>query len=201
MCAILSNPTSGKPCRRAGSPGHGLARQSDRQVRDRRSRRRLRPDRAQRSLSIPTAERRRMAAARSRARIRPKSIARPPMPRAISRKTSSPPDLPIAARSSFPMRSALPNPCRSMSIRMAQGKFAEEKLEATLGQAMRLSPRGIREHLYAQSADLRAHRRLWSFRTFARTPKEAFPGKRPIWRRSSKPIWASRVALARDAGK
>ena len=46
---------------------------------------------AARSSSTPTAARRRTAAARSPARIRPRSTARPPTPRATSRRTSSRP--------------------------------------------------------------------------------------------------------------
>ena len=40
-----------------------------------------------------------------------------------------------------------PSPCRSMSIRMAPAASPEEKLELAVPQIMRLSPRGIRDHL------------------------------------------------------
>ena len=65
-----------------------------------------------------------MAAAPSPARIRPRSTARPPMPRAIWRRTWSPPVFRRAARSSSPTRSAFPNRCRSTSIRTAPASLA-----------------------------------------------------------------------------
>ena len=74
---------------------------------------------AARSSSTPMAARRLMAAARSPARTRPKWTARRPMPRAISPRTWSPPVWRSAARSSFPMPSAYPSRCRSMSTATA----------------------------------------------------------------------------------
>jgi S-adenosylmethionine synthetase len=59
----------------------------------------------------------RMAAARSAARTRPRSTARPPMPRATSPRTSSRPVSPSAAPSSSPMRSGSASRFRSMSTR------------------------------------------------------------------------------------
>jgi S-adenosylmethionine synthetase len=70
---------------------------------------------AARSSSTPTVVQLRMAAAPSPARTRPRSTVRQPMRRAIWRRTSLPPALPTVARSSFPMRSALPSRCRSTS--------------------------------------------------------------------------------------
>ena len=61
---------------------------------------------AARSSSTPTAALRRTAAARSRARIRRRSTARPPTPRAMSPRTSSPPASRASARCSSPTRSA-----------------------------------------------------------------------------------------------
>ena len=90
---------------------------------------------AARSSSTPTAARRRMAAAPSPARIRPRSTARPPMRRAISPRTSSPPASPTAAPSSSPTRSAWPSRCRSMSTPHGTGKVDES--EAREGAAAR----------------------------------------------------------------
>ena len=79
---------------------------------------------AARSSSTPMAARLRTAAAPSRARTRPRSTARPLMPRATSPRTSSPPASPSAARSSSLMRSASPSRCRSTSTRTAPARSA-----------------------------------------------------------------------------
>ena len=92
--------------RRLDLQGDRLARQPDRQVRHRRPRRRIAGSPAARSSSTPMAARPRMAAARSRARTRPRSTARPPTRRAISPRTSSRRACRPAARSSSPMPSA-----------------------------------------------------------------------------------------------
>ena len=65
-----------------------------------------RPHRAARSSWTPTAARRRTAAARSPARIRRRWTAPPPMPRATSRRTSSPRGSRAAAWCRCRMRSA-----------------------------------------------------------------------------------------------
>ena len=62
-------------------------------------------------------------AAHSRARTRPRSIARRPTQPAMLRKTSSLPALPTVARSSCPMRSVWRNPHRSASARSAPARF------------------------------------------------------------------------------
>jgi S-adenosylmethionine synthetase len=92
----------------------------------------------------------RMAAARSPARIRPRSIARRPMPPAISPRTSSRRASPSAAPSSLPMRSAWPKPLSiyvdthgTGTVRRSAIAAALAKFEALGG----LTPRGIRTHL------------------------------------------------------
>jgi S-adenosylmethionine synthetase len=100
-----------------------------------------------RSSSTLTAARRRMAAAPSPARTRPRSIAPPRTPRAISPRTSSPPTLPTAAPSSCPMRSAFPSRCRSMSISTAPAASTKHGSSRCWARSMDLSPRGIRQHL------------------------------------------------------
>ena len=141
-----------RPALCAGRAARGLdvrrgefSRQPDRPLRDRRPRRRCRPDRAQDHRRYLWRLRRRMAAAPSPARTRPRSTARPPMPRAIWPRMSSPPGSPSAARSSSPTRSASPSRCRSMSI--PSGAVDEDKLAGVLQELMDLSPRGIRTHL------------------------------------------------------
>ena len=125
----------------------GVARQSDRQIRDRRPGWRLPGSPGARSSSTPMAARRPMAAARFPARTRPRSTARPPMPRAISPRTWWRPGLPIAAPYSSPMRSASPSRCRSTWIATGPGRSPTRRLEKTLSEVMDLTPRGIREHL------------------------------------------------------
>ena len=93
------------------------------------------------------AARPRMAAAPSRARTRPRSTARPPMPRATSPRTSSPPTSPTAAPSSSPTRSASPSRCRSMSTCTAPARSRRAGSRRRSSDVMDLSPRGIREHL------------------------------------------------------
>ena len=85
-----------------------LLRQPDRPLRDRRPRRRRRPHRAARSSSTRTGAPPATAAARSRARTRRRSTARPPTRRATSPRTSSRRASPTAARSRSPTRSASP---------------------------------------------------------------------------------------------
>ncbi len=108
---------------------------------------------------------RRTAAARSAARTRPRSIAAPPMPAAIWRRTSSRRDWPTAARCRSATRSASPHPL-SVYVDLHGNRYdvSEAKLEATLRELVNLSPRGIREHLhlnrpiYARDLRLRAFR-------------------------------------------
>ena len=108
-------------------PGGRVPREPDRQVRHRRSGRRLRPDRDARSSSTPMAARRRMAAARSAARIRPRSIAPPPMPAAIWPRTSWPRGWRTAAPSRSATRSAFPVRCRSMSTCRAPARTSTRR--------------------------------------------------------------------------
>ena len=99
---------------------------------------------AARSSSTPTAAMRRMAAARSPARTRPRSIVPPPMPHAIWRRTSSPPALPKAAPFRLPMRSASPIRCRVYVDTHGTGKVDEAKLQKILPQLFPLRPTNIR---------------------------------------------------------
>ena len=57
------------------------------------------------------------------------------------------------------------------------GKVDEDKLEAALMDVMNLSPRGIREHLAAQPADLCAHLGLRPFRPRARRGRRLLLGE------------------------
>src|SRR5579864_6811442 len=72
------------------------------------------------------AARRRMAAAPSRARTRRRSIARPLMPRGMSRRTWSRPAWPSAAPFSFPMQSACRGRSRSTSTPMARARSTRQ---------------------------------------------------------------------------
>ena len=122
---------------------------------------------AARSSSTPTAARPRMAAARSPARTRPRSTARPPMPRAISPRTSSPPASPTAARCSSPTPSAWRGRCRSISTPTAPARSPRTKLEKAVAEAMDLTPRGIRKHL---DLNRPIYARTSSYGHFGRTP-------------------------------
>jgi hypothetical protein len=81
---------------------------------------------AARSSSTPMAARRRTAAARFRARTRPRSTGRPPMPRATSPRTSSPRASRGAAPSSSLMRSASASRCRSTSTPTAPARSDDD---------------------------------------------------------------------------
>ena len=87
-----------------------------------------------RSSSTPMAALRRMAAAPSPARTRPRSTARRLTPPAISPRTSSRRGLPTAARCKSPMPSASQSRCRSMSICTAP---ANRRVRAREGTAAR----------------------------------------------------------------
>ena len=69
------------------------------------------------------------------------------------------------------------NRCRSTSIRTATGKVPEEKLEEVLGSVMRLSPRGIREHLKLNRPHLRPHLVLRPLRSQARLRRRLLLGE------------------------
>ena len=69
-----------------------------------------------------------------------------------------------AASSSSPMPSASPGRCRSMSTPTAPARSTRSRLGKVLNEVMNLSPRGIREHLAAQPADLCPHLGLRAFR-------------------------------------
>ncbi len=164
------------------TPGHQVPHQPDRQVRDRRSGRRLRPDGAQDHRRHATAAWRVTAAARSRARIRPRSTARPPMPRATSPRTSSRPASPTAARSRSPTRSASRSRPRSPCRRFGTGKIADDKIEKLVRAHFDLRPYGIVKMLDLVHPMYRA---TAAYGHFGRTPaqmtyswKEIIGGKR-----------------------
>ena len=115
---------------------------------------------AARSSSTPTAARRRTAAARSPARIRRRSIARPATWRATSRRTSSPPGSPSAARCSSPTRSASPSRSRSSSTRSAPAQVADDEDQRARARALRAD--AARHHRDARPApaDLPEDRRV-----------------------------------------
>ena len=121
---------------------------------------------AARSSSILMAAMRRMAAALSPARTRPRSTARPPMPRAIWPRTWSPPALPKAAPSRSPMRSASPIRCRSMSTRTAPARSTRRSCKSCSG-AVPAAPDQHSPRAQAQPADLSPHLRLRPFRPCA----------------------------------
>ena len=137
---------------------------------------------AARSSSTPMAARRRMAAAPSRARTRPRSTARPPMRRATSPRTSSRPSSPTAARSSFPMPSAWRSRCRSMSTCTAPAR-STRTVEKALRKVMDLSPSRHPPASRPQQADLRQDRRPMAISAASRAATAPSPGRRPIWRR------------------
>ena len=122
---------------------------------------------AARSSSTPTAAMRRMAAARSPARTRPRSTARPPMRRAISPRTSSRRASPSAAPSRSPTRSASPIRCRSWSTLHGTGKVDERKLEKMLPEMFRLTPTNIRRTLKLNRP---IYRRTAAYGHFGRAP-------------------------------
>ena len=125
----------------------GLARQSDRQVRDRRPGRRLRPHRPQdhrRHLWRRGAARRRRVLRQGPDQGRPLgrlcgALSRQERGRGRARRALH--------ASSSPTRSASPSRCRSMSTCTAPARSPRRRLEKALAEVMDLSPRGIREHL------------------------------------------------------
>jgi S-adenosylmethionine synthetase len=123
---------------------------------------------AARSSSTLTAATRRMAAALSPARIRPRWTARPPMPRAISPRTWSPPASPSAAPSRSPTRSALPIRCRSMVDTHGTGKVDEKaSSRSSLPELFRLTPTNIRRTLKLNRP---IYRRTAAYGHFGRAP-------------------------------
>ena len=163
-----------------------LVHQPDRQVRHRRPGRRRRPDRPQdhrRHL------RRRGAAWRRRLLRqghRPRSTARPPMPRATSPRTSSPRSSPTAARSSFPTPSASPSRCRSMSTCTAPARStrrsSRERLAPGHGPVAARHPPASRP----EQADLRADAPPTAISAARPAATAPSPGRRPTWPRRSR---------------
>ena len=171
---------------------HRMARQPDRQFRDRRPGRRLRPDRPQDHRRHLWRRGARMAAAPSPARTRPRSTVRPPMPAAIWRRTSSRRAWRIAARSRSAMRSASSKPLSFYVDLHDTGRVDPAKLEKALPEMIGgCTPRAIREHLEPEQADLCAHRRLRPFRPQAGQGRRLLLGKdRP--RRSAQELFGLR---------
>ena len=156
---------------RAARQRDRLPHQPDRQLRDRRPRRRRRASPAARSSSTPMAARPRTAAAPSRARTRPRSTARPLMPRATSPRTSSPRASPSAAPSSSPMRSASREPLSLYVDTHGTGTVDDDASRAgdrPDRQARRPDPARHPHPPRPQQADLSADRRLRPFRPQAR---------------------------------
>ena len=171
-------------------------RQSDRQLRDRRSRRRLPASPAARSSSTPMAALRRMAAARSPARTRPRSIVRRPTPRAISPRTSWPPASPSAAPSSSPMRSASPSRCRSMSTPTAPARSTRRSSRRSLPEVLDLTPRNIRTPLELNRPIYAPHLGLRPFRPHAGQGRRLLLGEDRSRRRAE----ARGLSLRRHSG-
>ena len=123
---------------------HQVPGQPDRPLRRRRPARRLRPDRAARSSSTPTAARPRTAAARSPARTRPRSTARPPTPDATWRRTSSPPAWPTSAWCRCPTPSASRRPTsRHGRPPSAPARSPTTKIAELVQKHFDLRPKGI----------------------------------------------------------
>ena len=110
-----------------------------------------------------------MAAAPSPARIRPRSTARPPMPRAISPRTSSPAASPTAAPSRSPTRSASSSRCRSMSTCTAPARSRRRSWRQRSARRWTFRPRGIRQHLQLNRP---IYRRTASYGHFGRAPEK-----------------------------
>ena len=116
---------------------------------------------AARSSSTPTAARRRTAAARSPARIRRRSTARPPTPRATSRRTSSPSGLATKAQVQVSYAIGVAKPTSIMVTTFGTGKVSDEKLEELVAKHFDLRPKGIIQMLdllrpiYAEDRGLR----------------------------------------------
>ena len=105
---------------------------------------------AARSSSTPTAARPRTAAARSRARTRPRSTARPPMSRAISPRTSSPPGLAQRCTIQLAYAIGVSEPLSLYVDTHGTGTVGDDAIEAAIGRIDKLgglTPRGIRTHL------------------------------------------------------
>ena len=115
---------------------------------------------AARSSSTPMAAPRRTAAARSRARIRRRSIARPATWRATSPRTSSRPASPSARSCSSPTRSASPIRCRSWCTPRAPAASPKTQITELVRGALQAD--AARHHGGARSAaaDLQEDRRV-----------------------------------------
>ena len=161
------------------SDRHGLARQPDGQIRDRRPGRRLRPDRAQdhrRHLWRRGAAWRRRFFRQGSDEGRPLGRLCGALSREERRRRGSRRSLHDPAR---PMRSASPSRCRSMSILHGTGQVPRKRRsKQPLREVMRLSPRGIREHLQLNKP---IYARTSAYGHFGRAPepKAASPGSRP----------------------
>ena len=145
------------------------------------------------------AARPRMAAAPSPARTRPRSTARPPMPRAISPRTWSRPASPTAAPSSSPTPSASPKP---LSIYVdLHGTGQVDEAQARDGARCEVDGPVAARHPRAsrpQPADLRPHLRLRPFRPRAGGRRRLLLGEDRPRRRAPRALCAERRACPAD---
>ena len=110
---------------------------------------------------------RRMAAAPSPARTRPRSTARPPMRRAISPRTSWRRASPSAAPSRSPTRSASPIRCRCWSTPTAPARSTSASSRRCCREMFRLTPTNIRRTLKLNKP---IYRRTAAYGHFGRAP-------------------------------
>ncbi len=145
-----------------------MARQPDRQVRHRRSPTATAASPAARSSSTPTAARRLTAAAPSRARTRPRSIASAAYAaRYLAKNVVA---AGFAERCTIQLSYAI-GVAKPLSIYVdlhGTGEVEEARLEAALGEVMDLSPRGIRQHLLLNRP---IYARTSAYGHFGRTPE------------------------------
>ena len=132
-----------------------------------------------RSSSTPTAAPRRTAAARSRARIRRRSTARPPMPRATSPRTSSPPGIATQCQVQLSYAIGVAQPINVTVYTEGTGNIPDEKIAELVNAHFDLRPKGI-----IQMLDLLRpiYRRPRPTATSAATSPSS-PGKRSTRRR------------------
>jgi S-adenosylmethionine synthetase len=135
-----------------------------------------------RSSSTPMAGPPRMAAARFRARTRPRLTARPPMPRAIWQRTWWRRALPSAAPCRSAMPSAWPSPCRSMSTPTAP---ARSRPRDRKGRGRGDGPDPAR-HPHPSGPEPPIYARTSAYGHFGRAPEADggfSAGNAPIWSR------------------
>ena len=166
---------------------HQVSHQSDRPLRDRRTARRHRADRAARSSWTPTAAWAGTAAARSRARIRRRWIARPATWRATSRRTSWRPAWPARCEVQLAYAIGVAEPVSVMVNTFGTGAVPEEKIVGADPRALPAHAAGHDRASEAAPADLSQDGGLRTLRPHRRY---ASPGKPPTRRtRCAKKPW------------